>query len=1081
MRTSGASIGDEADSPKLASLFVEGNAPSLPLCRIGVWKRQSVVFLWSCRLRLGTLQEYVSGLVSRGIAGCVVWLTLCLACLPTSMLRAEAQVQAFPDLDLPTLGQRAQAALQAHPDQAIPYMIEIRGRLSGAASAEYLAIYRENIFMLGLAHMKWFQASGDAAHLSEAIPYWDEFVKNFLSDERHLLAMFNWADCLYGVEQWDGAVSRYQDVFGIYNQQIAADDLLGLLNRLVVAAVAAERDADIQAILRQCLEPTYSSEIRLFCLNALFDRALVTSDLNDLMALVAEINADRSFRYDLGINLRLLSVGDRFEEEEQYLEAGLLFSMVLPVEQLLFVVEDRLIELEERLFKRQYIASKKSALVVERDQLREQRALLAGAPKYTANLRWRQARVLRLMGRTYEAYFGFRRLIEDYPQHVQVEQFRYAAILQGLECGYKAEAVEMAEAYLDEPAFVLFEKPIAVQLARLYKQGGEVDKLYVLADEFLHRFPFDPVSAQMTHSLGHAWFVKGDTEAILEDFPIWSEEFPDGAFIDSVKYWSGMAYLFVGDFEQALRAFEALIEAHAGSVYFQEARFRCGVAYFGKGDYAQARAIFEEWVAVAGNHPLQAEAHVFLGDLDAMEGAVEAALQNYELVETYQGAQSLIDHAYFESATLLLANRRFADHDLCLQRYLDRFPDSPAGAEAVMRMADANLERGAVAAAFDFYRDGISRFGNKIDSDHVDLLIDAWWRSDAAIREGFEATNQFIRQLLADEDFRSEMLNNRVAQIGYFQENSSIPVPLQESLTIRQPLYDALKDVTDASVEGSGRSLEINDYPELADWMRQSRNQLDQLPDELPAAVFKEMRKQAVADGAWALALRLLRVLNQRADVEVSPVELGFDEVELASPATLVWIAGIEAQKDPIEARGLLLQAIERAPAGPAVVDALFMLAELEAEDGFFDSAADYYERILNDHFDSERAQQSARGRGDALRLARRYDDAIKAYSLILNQRDWRGEIWAEATFNIGRCFLDQEQLGKAQGFFERTYLAYIGYPMWAGKAAMESAALLEASGDVESARRTYKFFVDSPRGSESPLYEVARQRMKTL
>ncbi|MFT6059249.1 MAG: hypothetical protein ACJAS5_000678, partial [Lentimonas sp.] len=179
MRTSGASIGDEADSLKLTSFFVEGNAPSLPLCRRGVWKRQSV-----------SLQEYLLGLVSSGIAGCIFWLVLCLACVPTSMLRAEAQVQAFPDLDLPTLGQRAQAAFQAHPEEAIPYMLEIRGRLTGAASDEYLAIYRENIFMLGLAHMKWFQASGDVTHLSGAIPYWDEFVKNFLSDERHLQAMF---------------------------------------------------------------------------------------------------------------------------------------------------------------------------------------------------------------------------------------------------------------------------------------------------------------------------------------------------------------------------------------------------------------------------------------------------------------------------------------------------------------------------------------------------------------------------------------------------------------------------------------------------------------------------------------------------------------------------------------------------------------------------------------------------------------------------------------------------------------------------------------------------------------------------
>ena len=119
--------------------------------------------------------------------------------------------------------------------------------------------------------------------------------------------------------------------------------------------------------------------------------------------------------------------------------------------------------------------------------------------------------------------------------------------------------------------------------------------------------------------------------------------------------------------------------------------------------------------------------------------------------------------------------------------------------------------------------------------------------------------------------------------------------------------------------------------------------------------------------------------------------------------------------------------------------------------------------------------------RGDALRLARRYEDAIEAYSLIINQREWRGEIWAEATFNIGRSFLNMNQTGKAQGFFERTYLAYSGYPVWAGKAVMESGSLLEASGDVDSARRTYEFFVNSPRASDSPLYEVARQRLNTL
>ena len=136
----------------------------------------------------------------------------------------------------------------------------------------------------------------------------------------------------------------------------------------------------------------------------MFDTALESTDLDDLLRLVVEINKG-AFRYDLGVNLRLLNAGDLFEEEERYLEAGLLFSMVLPVEKLLYQVEDRLIRFEERLFLRQYIASKRSGLERQLLDLRSQRSELVQAPKYTANLRWRQARVLRLMGRTFEAFF----------------------------------------------------------------------------------------------------------------------------------------------------------------------------------------------------------------------------------------------------------------------------------------------------------------------------------------------------------------------------------------------------------------------------------------------------------------------------------------------------------------------------------------------------------------------------------------------------------------------------------------------------------------------------------------------------
>ena len=142
------------------------------------------------------------------------------------------------------------------------------------------------------------------------------------------------------------------------------------------------------------------------------------------------------------------------------------------------------------------------------------------------------------------------------------------------------------------------------------------------------------------------------------------------------------------------------------------------------------------------------------------------------------------------------------------------------------------------------------------------------------------------------------------------------------------------------------------------------------------------MRATALEKEQAALALRLLRVLNLSAGVEVSPAELGEADVVIASPATLVWIAKIEAQVDPLTARMLLLQLIECAPTGMIVAEALFLLAGLEMDAAFFDEAADYYQRILDDYFGYER-WRAAVLRGDALRMARRYEDAIEAYSLL--------------------------------------------------------------------------------------------------
>lgn len=214
-----------------------------------------------------------------------VWTAACI--LVASCLLPAQQVKDFPEIDLPALGSRAEAALQSNPNEAIPYMVEIKGRLTNAMSEEFRTIYRENLYMLGLAHMRWYEMNQNPQHLLDGIPYWDEFIQEFLSDKRHPLAMMNRADSYFGAEKWGGALEAYLHILQIYSQQLEPGELYGLLQRLVIAAAEAERSAETVEPLQRFLDPRFSDDVRLFALNTLFDRALEAEGLDALMRLVA--------------------------------------------------------------------------------------------------------------------------------------------------------------------------------------------------------------------------------------------------------------------------------------------------------------------------------------------------------------------------------------------------------------------------------------------------------------------------------------------------------------------------------------------------------------------------------------------------------------------------------------------------------------------------------------------------------------------------------------------------------------------------------------------------------------------------
>jgi len=109
------------------------------------------------------------------------------------------------------------------------------------------------------------------------------------------------------------------------------------------------------------------------------------------------------------------------------------------------------------------------------------------------------------------------------------------------------------------------------------------------------------------------------------------------------------------------------------------------------------------------------------------------------------------------------------------------------------------------------------------------------------------------------------------------------------------------------------------------------------------------------------------------------------------------------------------------------------------------------------------------------------YADALERYLEILQIRDWRGEPWAEACYQIGRCYEATGEPLKAHGFYERTYLTYKQFPEWAGKAYYRDGLLLEEMNKTENAKSVYEAFLNLPNAQELADYNAVKKRHETL
>jgi len=496
---------------------------------------------------------------------------------------------------------------------------------------------------------------------------------------------------------------------------------------------------------------------------------------------------------------------------------------------------------------------------------------------------------------------------------------------------------------------------------------------------------------------------------------------PSGQAVDDALLKLGLSLLRTDHPAQALPFFAELLESRPDSPHRLQALFEQGQAHAALGEDEQARAMFEATLREGGQASRFAPlALQHLGALADRAGDARKAAQLYARAAAAASAQNSQRSAAVEAEALrrqalaLYRAEQWSEAAQALSRFAREHADDPYAAEAQARAAIALSRAGSTEQA----REALERVVDSALRDlpaslqHATLYELAWTQQQLGQRE---QAAQTLRRLLQQE-----------------------PAP--------QLRAHGLVELAQLRMDGEA-------FSDAADLLRDALT----LARSQPQAVEPELR---------AAALYRLGVCEHRLgrhDESARALEAYLEHASrdpaLASSAALLAGESRFQLGQHAEAAALFEQVVEDDEARDGDrATALLRLGESLAKLQRWSDSEAVFRRYLDGFGDEPLWFQAQFGLGWALERQQRYDQAIAAYTRVVEQH--QGETAARAQFQIGQCLFAQNKLRDAVRELLKVDILY-AYPQWSAAGLFEAGRCFEALEQPQAARQRWREVVE--------------------
>ncbi len=950
---------------------------------------------------------------------------------------------------------------------ARPLLKELITRFSNLEDSALKAQLETFEFYMAYSYVQEFANNqGNKGALVTATNLLNNFMEKYPNSKHAVDALRTLASCYAGQDKLEQSAAVLEKLVNPpYIERLNAAEYLAIVKQISETLYLKSDWTNGQKWFERLFARANTLDTKVYAAVALMRSAIARNDFDAVMKLMPYMVYDAPARYDIFLNMDFLRAGDELVKRKEFSKASLMFSMVYSRSQILAGLKAYKARLDREMKRlagsenNPRLDELKTASTVNDSIIKN----IEDMQDYTSSLMARTAQNYLLTKRTYESYWSFRRLIDEYPQDPNLEAFYYAAFIGANQIGKDNEMFQLGQEYLKKFPGGTYVRDVILNTAQYYLRTKQKPLFFSTALDFIAKNPDDDYNRLFVFLLGKTWLEDENYKELNSTFSNFIKKYPDTPQIEGCYYWLGLSDLVQSNYKGALARFSYLVENYPNGEYIEDACYRKGISAFGTEDYDKADEAFTYFMDRFPDSKLVGEAEFFLGDVAGLVGDLEGAVKHYMNVEKKTDNQSFINNAYLQSAKLYSAAERYEDQIKVLDTFIEKFPKENLGMY-IYQKGEALRKLGKPADTLNLFASAIEKYGDKVADDGIDKMILAYSDFYDKGKKQIDATIAFLEKAISDTAFREMLVKVPAKRYRHFEDNPNIDKNIYQSLK-KDPAYgDVL--LTDTTV--------------LKKLLDSYKAQQASFPKADPEKFLKDLLAKAQASNNAALAYRCQMGLDAISKPIAQNKVFGAEDFKKASVRTLVWMAKEMRKYGPENAEKAYKAALAREEY-EYMCNALMDYADFLETQAQWQKAYDIYKQVERDYPSDDRAGIAALNQAQMLLKMKKRDAAAKRYEQVLKTPSWRGETHAQALYELGRMAQEDGKTDDALMWYDRCFLTYSNCYKFSGKALSAAARLLVTGGKIDEAKKVCDEFLKDVKNKACAEYEEIRRFRTSL